>query len=393
MGQIFGVLFAAVIGMMSIPTINGFVKNNQENISASAAAAQQSAFNAAVAAYVKQNATAIQAVADATTPATITVAMLQASGVDLLPQGFNPVNIYGQTLQAQVLEPTPGNLQVLSYSIGGDALPDARASKIASLVKPTGGFIPANDSGLYASGSNSAQGAFGAWSVSTANYGNISGGHLATLITFNSGQLGSNYLYRNAVPGQPQLNQMNTPLVLASVQTAGNSCSTTVALAQDGSGNVLSCSGGVWKKLGGAGTTGQIFDFGANGCPTGSMLLPWSQTNVSRQTYAALFAAIGTTWGAGDGVNTFGLPYFPQGYASVQVTSGVGAPTSGQVISHTHRQTNNAPDVDTGTLATGGQSSGSQYGGGTVASSAWTQATGGSANLAAGMGVQKCIWL
>lgn len=40
---------------------------------------------------------------------------------------------------------------------------------------------------------------------------------------------------------------------------------------------------------------------------------------------------------------------------------------------HTHRQTNNAPDVDTGTLATGGNSSGSQYSGSTVTSSASTQ--------------------
>lgn len=39
---------------------------------------------------------------------------------------------------------------------------------------------------------------------------------------------------------------------------------------------------------------------------------------------------------------------------------------------HVHNQQNNAPDVDTGTLATGQQSSGSQYGGSTVLSSAST---------------------
>lgn len=43
---------------------------------------------------------------------------------------------------------------------------------------------------------------------------------------------------------------------------------------------------------------------------------------------------------------------------------------------HTHVQTNNAPDVDTGTLATGGNSSGSQYSGSTVTSSASTQSGG-----------------
>lgn len=33
-------------------------------------------------------------------------------------------------------------------------------------------------------------------------------------------------------------------------------------------------------------------------------------SNVSRTTYAALFAVIGTTWGVGDGSTTFGLPNF-----------------------------------------------------------------------------------
>lgn len=41
---------------------------------------------------------------------------------------------------------------------------------------------------------------------------------------------------------------------------------------------------------------------------------------VSRTTYAALFAVIGTTWGPGDGVNTFNLP--PAGYFVRMFNSG-----------------------------------------------------------------------
>jgi microcystin-dependent protein len=67
-------------------------------------------------------------------------------------------------------------------------------------------------------------------------------------------------------------------------------------------------------------------------CPTsagGSQL-------VSRATFAALFVALGTTWGAGDGSTTFGIPWFPSGYGGVHNTSGVSTQTTGSVISHTH---------------------------------------------------------
>ena len=58
---------------------------------------------------------------------------------------------------------------------------------------------------------------------------------------------------------------------------------------------------------------------GIEGIPTAT-IVPWSSSsvptgflecngaNVSRSTYSALFAIIGTTYGAGDGASTFGLP-------------------------------------------------------------------------------------
>lgn len=52
--------------------------------------------------------------------------------------------------------------------------------------------------------------------------------------------------------------------------------------------------------------SGIILSFGGASAPSG-----WLDCNgdeVSRTTYANLFTAIGTTWGVGDGVNTFNLP-------------------------------------------------------------------------------------
>lgn len=52
--------------------------------------------------------------------------------------------------------------------------------------------------------------------------------------------------------------------------------------------------------------TGTVLDFAAATAPSG--YLACNGAAVSRTTYAALFAVIGTTWGAGDGSTTFNVP-------------------------------------------------------------------------------------
>jgi hypothetical protein len=51
---------------------------------------------------------------------------------------------------------------------------------------------------------------------------------------------------------------------------------------------------------------GLLFDYAGGAAPTGFLLCDGSA--VSRTTYSGLFAAIGTTWGAGDGSTTFNVP-------------------------------------------------------------------------------------
>lgn len=127
---------------------------------------------------------------------------------------------------------------------------------------------------------------------------------------------------------------------------------------------------------------GSIFEFAGTTAPAGSLICPTAPTNVSRTTYAALFAAIGTTWGVGDGATTFGLPYFPADYASVQASANVGSQTVGQVISHSH------------TFNWGGNAVAGSYSSNYVTTNngpASTNPTGGSANFAAGVRVLKCV--
>jgi microcystin-dependent protein len=115
--------------------------------------------------------------------------------------------------------------------------------------------------------------------------------------------------------------------------------------------------------------TGAIMPFAMNTAPSG-----WLAANgsaVSRTTYAALFAAIGTTYGAGDGSTTFTLPdlrgYFVRG--SGTNSDGVAAGTFGAkqadgLISHTHSGTTGNDSPDHTHTYSGNGSSGVGLGGG-----------------------------
>ena len=109
-------------------------------------------------------------------------------------------------------------------------------------------------------------------------------------------------------------------------------------------------------------------------------------TNISRATYAALFAAIGELWGAGNGSTTFGMPYFAENEVSVQANANVGVETVGQVLAHTHSTTYASAQVAAGTVSASVSSSGA-----TTRITATQTPVGGTKNLAAGMRVLKCV--
>ena len=81
--------------------------------------------------------------------------------------------------------------------------------------------------------------------------------------------------------------------------------------------------------------------------PIGYLQYPTSPTNISRAAYPALYNAIGTTWGAGDGSTTFGMPWMIAGSSVLHNISNIGAASSGAVISHGH--TTVANNTGTGT--------------------------------------------
>lgn len=247
MRDLLGSLLAGVLTVAFVILFMNYQKQGNLNMQVAATAQQATQFNTAVQSYITQYSSNISAVATASTPATITVAMLQAPAVGLLPSSFSATNPFGQTWQAQVLQPTAGNLNALALGTGGTQLTDQAASRVAALIGAPGGFIPLNDSGTWPTGTATAQGAYAGWSLPTAGFTGIAGGNIASLLTFSNGQFVSNYLYRNNV-GNTSLNTMNTPIIMASTQTIGGACATNGAIAQNGTGLALTCQSNVWTS-------------------------------------------------------------------------------------------------------------------------------------------------
>lgn len=127
---------------------------------------------------------------------------------------------------------------------------------------------------------------------------------------------------------------------------------------------------------------GKIFTYTGSTPPPGHLALPTSATNVSRTTYAKLFEKIQTTWGAGDGSTTFGLPWCAANQTLIQSSGNVGTTTVGEVIAHTHDAIR----------APGGTGAGPNFQGGSGYLPTYPSgSTGGSANLPAGSRVLFCI--
>jgi len=78
--------------------------------------------------------------------------------------------------------------------------------------------------------------------------------------------------------------------------------------------------------------TGTIVSWSTSSVPTG--FLECAGAAVSRSTYSALFSAIGTTYGAGDGSSTFNLPNM-QDKVQVGKSSGKALASTGGAETHT----------------------------------------------------------
>jgi microcystin-dependent protein len=130
----------------------------------------------------------------------------------------------------------------------------------------------------------------------------------------------------------------------------GNQTSNQLSVAGGGtgltsvgtSGNVLTSNGSAWVSSTPTYVpTGGMMMWGTASAPTGYLLC--NGAAVSRSTYSALFAVLGTTYGSGDGSTTFNVPdfrdRFPVGAGTTYSANSTGGSANATLVSHTHTAT------------------------------------------------------
>lgn len=220
--------------------------------------------------------------------------------------------------------------RLASPALSGDPTAPTQALRNNSTRLATTAFVLAN--GLL----NGVLTKTAAYAMAAADYGKLVDATTGTwALTMNPATLGANFAFaaRNSGTGvvtlTPSAGTIDGAASLA--LNAGESC-------------LVFCDGTNFETVGRASTnvsTGQVAHFAMNTAPAG-----WLKANgaaVSRTSYAALFAAIGTTFGVGDGSTTFNLPdlrgEFLRGWDDGRgVDSGrvFGSAQAGAVESHTH---------------------------------------------------------
>ena len=272
------VLGALAIGVIMTAGLSALVNSSLEETKGQQAAYYQAQVAAAAFKYISTNYGALTTTATDKTPVVINLDTLKTNS--LLSDNFGSMNAYGQTPCVLVLKTTktkPNNVTVsvlntLVVTEGGTNISDVDIGTIAAQSGQGGGFISQADS-------TSAHGAYNSWNLSSSTTPQLAnflskncsgtaatGGHLASAFFYDGSgpdQIATDYLYRNAFDGHPEMNQMNTPIHMypgtGAVATEGSTTDPRCAsdndkgkIAVDSNGKILTCQNGTWKSSGSA---------------------------------------------------------------------------------------------------------------------------------------------
>lgn len=252
-----GITLIETIGALGIASLmllglTAMIDASLQDSEGQQAALYQSQVVAAAKKYIAANyQPLVAATPTAATVASISLATLKTQ--NFLSSGFGLTNAYNQSTCVLVRQPTVGSgkLDALIATTGGQAIADKDIPAVASNAGQGSGYIAA-------AAPTTARGA--SWSMATTAYQGVScegagpavltgaaadGGHLVSNLFYDGpGQLSTDFLYRDAVPGRPELNQMNTPLKFANdaVAVEGTACGTVAAIAVNADNEVLRCA-------------------------------------------------------------------------------------------------------------------------------------------------------
>ncbi|UXF74685.1 shufflon system plasmid conjugative transfer pilus tip adhesin PilV (plasmid) [Stenotrophomonas maltophilia] len=198
------ILAAISIGIISV------MRSQAQSKQVAVAANQLVEFTKATERYVQNEYTTIIGAAGPTTPVVITVATLQSAG--LLPASYPAASVFGQVPTGRARKASASTLETLVIYSGGVALSQGDLDELAGLAAQqgvAGGYVGASDT-------TRAVGVLGAWSLPLSNFGIAPGaGRVASNVSYTNEAVTDTALHRQATPGRPELNRMNTAIDMA----------------------------------------------------------------------------------------------------------------------------------------------------------------------------------
>lgn len=170
---------------------------------------------------------------------------LQRKG--FLPSGFIDNNTYGQqhSLIIRQVSPTSGDpyLEAIVTTHGGQAIPDDQLGRVSGYVGVSGGYYGGRD--INSSDANMIVGNYGGWRSAVSDWAGggvpLTPGHVQSTLAFENGNLLTDYLYRNEVPGVPEANRMHTSIDLNSNNI--RNIDTITGVAKSGKGSIVTIDG------------------------------------------------------------------------------------------------------------------------------------------------------
>ncbi|MHB1826594.1 MAG: hypothetical protein ACYCV6_02735 [Steroidobacteraceae bacterium] len=177
---------------------------------------------------------------------TVTVANLIAQGY--LPNGTKATDTYGNPITVQFNADGSGNVTGYVVDQGQKIYSNLEAGRLMLDLGDRGGYMPTTLAGgqqpnvIYGSG--------GTWQLGAP--AGLTPGSIEVKVEPNAAQEAddSRFLWRVPAPNASE-NTMSTPLIMAATEPEGAGCSYTGAIAQDGTGALVSCQGGQWTAVGG----------------------------------------------------------------------------------------------------------------------------------------------
>ena len=189
---------------------------------------------------------------------TVTVAQLIAD--NYLTAGTSAVDPMGNTISVRFQADSAGNVSGYVNDQGAYRYPDVDAGAILLALGDRGGYVP--EVPLPGQTAGVIYGTAGTWQHPAP--AGIVPGSIDVEVEPNAAQQAddSRFLWRVPAP-IPADNSMSTPLIMSAVEPPGGACGNTGAIAQDGTGALVSCQSGVWTSVGGGHWRAPVSTFGA----------------------------------------------------------------------------------------------------------------------------------